>query len=439
MVGTHEKERKQRMEEQGIFIERILSNENMNRAYKQVKKNKGAAGIDGMECADLLSHLKVNGQQLRESIRNQSYKPMPVKRVEIPKADGSKRKLGIPTVTDRVVQQAATQVLTPIYERKFHENSYGFRPGKSAQKAVLKAVKYMNEGYNWVVDIDLEKFFDTVEHDKLISVLNKEIKDGKILSLIRKFLVSGVMVGEQVEETEIGTPQGGNISPLLANILLNELDWELESRGLKFVRYADDCIIFVKSGKAAARVMESVTKYIENVLRLKVNRGKSKIGRPTEIQYLGFAFYYQFQEKKYKIKVPQKSLDKVMKKVRKLTSRKWGVSNSYKAQKIAEVVRGWINYFKIGSILTATRRLDTVIRYRFRMCIWKHWKNPKTRYRNLIKLGVSKKNAKKCGRIPWICSGLSYRNYLLCNVKCTSEKVRITLSRGIFLSNKMLS
>lgn len=333
MVGTHEKERKQCMEEQGIFIERILSNENMNRAYKQVKKNKGAAGIDGMECADLLSHLKVNGQQLRESIRNQSYKPMPVKRVEIPKADGSKRKLGIPTVTDRMVQQAAAQVLTPIYERK-------------------------------------------------------------ILSLIRKFLVSGVMVGEQIEETEIGTPQGGNISPLLANILLNELDWELESRGLKFARYADDCIIFVKSEKAAARVMESVTKYVENVLRLKVNRGKSKMGRPTEIQYLGFAFYYQFQEKKYKIKVPKKSLDKVMKKVRKLTSRKWGVSNSYKAQKIAEVVRGWINYFKIGSILTATRRLDTVIRYRFRMCIWKHWKNPKTRYKNLVKLGVSKKNAK---------------------------------------------
>ena len=376
------------MEKQRIFIDDILSNENMNRAYKQVIKNKGAAGIDGMECNDLFSHLKVNGHQLRESIRNQSYKPMPVKRVEIPKADGSKRKLGIPTVTDRVVQQAATQVLTPIYERKFHENSYGFRPGKSAQKAVLKAVKYMNEGYNWVVDIDLEKFFDTVEHDKLISVLNKEIKDGKILSLIRKFLVSGVMVGEQIEETEIGTPQGGNISPLLANILLNELDWELESRGLKFVRYADDCIIFVKSGKAAARVMESVTKYIENVLRLKVNRGKSKIGRPTEIQYLGFAFYYQFQEKKYKIKVPQKSLDKVMKKVRKLTSRKWGVSNSYKAQKIAEVVRGWINYFKIGSILTATRRLDTVIRYRFRMCIWKHWKTPQNRARNLKKLGV---------------------------------------------------
>ncbi len=194
------------MERQRIFIDDILSNENMNRAYKQVIKNKGAAGIDGMECNDLLSHLKVNGHQLRESIRNQSYKPMPVKRVEIPKDNGSKRKLGIPTVTDRMIQQAAAQVLTPIYERKFHTNSYGFRPGKSAQQAVLKAAEYMNEGYNWVVDIDLEKFFDTVEHDKMISILNKEIKDGKTLSLIRKFLVSGVMVGEQMEETEIGTP-----------------------------------------------------------------------------------------------------------------------------------------------------------------------------------------------------------------------------------------
>ena len=197
------------MEKQRIFIDDILSNENMNRAYKQVIKNKGAAGIDGMECNDLFSHLKVNGHQLRESIRNQSYKPMPVKRVEIPKDNGSKRKLGIPTVTDRMIQQAAAQVLTPIYERKFHTNSYGFRPGKSAQQAVLKAAEYMNEGYNWVVDIDLEKFFDTVEHDKMISILNKEIKDGKTLSLIRKFLASGVMVGEQMEETEIGTPQGG--------------------------------------------------------------------------------------------------------------------------------------------------------------------------------------------------------------------------------------
>ena len=218
------------MEKQSTIIEDILSKDNLNRAYQQVIKNKGAAGVDGMECEDLLSHLRANGAQLRESVRNQSYRPMPVKRVEIPKEDGSKRKLGIPTVTDRMIQQAISQVLGPIYGEKFHANSYGFRPGKSAQQAVLKAVEYMNEGYNWVVDLDLEKFFDTVNHDKLISIVNREIKDGKTLSLIRKFLVSGVMLGEQVEKTEIGTPQGGNLSPLLANIILNELDWEVRKQ-----------------------------------------------------------------------------------------------------------------------------------------------------------------------------------------------------------------
>lgn len=360
------------MEKQSTIIEDILSKDNLNRAYQQVIKNKGAAGVDGMECEGLLSHLRANGTQLRESVRNQSYKPMPVKRVEIPKEDGSKRKLGIPTVKDRMIQQAISQVLGPIYERKFHANSYGFRPGKSAQQAVLKAVEYMNEGYNWVVDLDLEKFFDTVNHDKLISILNKEIKDGKVLSLIRKFLVSGVMVGEQMEETEIGTPQGGNLSPLLANIILNELDWELEKRKLKFVRYADDCIILVRSQKAANRVMESITRYIESKLILKVNRKKSKIGRPTEIKYLGFTFYNQFKEKKYKAKAHEKSIQKVVKRLKLLTSRKWSVNNAYKAQKISEVLRGWINYFKIGSILTVTRKLDRILRYRFRMCIWKH-------------------------------------------------------------------
>ena len=383
------------MEKQSTIIEDILSKDNLNRAYQQVIKNKGAAGVDGMECEGLLSHLRANGTQLRESVRNQSYKPMPVKRVEIPKEDGSKRKLGIPTVKDRMIQQAISQVLGPIYERKFHANSYGFRPGKSAQQAVLKAVEYMNEGYNWVVDLDLEKFFDTVNHDKLISILNKEIKDGKVLSLIRKFLVSGVMVGEQMEETEIGTPQGGNLSPLLANIILNELDWELEKRKLKFVRYADDCIILVRSQKAANRVMESITRYIESKLILKVNRKKSKIGRPTEIKYLGFTFYNQFKEKKYKAKAHEKSIQKVVKRLKLLTSRKWSVNNAYKAQKISEVLRGWINYFKIGSILTVTRKLDRILRYRFRMCIWKHWKTPQNKFRNLVKLGVWEGNAAK--------------------------------------------
>ena len=396
------------MEEQGIFIERILSNENMNRAYKQVKKNKGAAGIDGMECADLLSHLKVNGQQLRESIRNQSYKPMPVKRVEIPKADGSKRKLGIPTVTDRVVQQAATQVLTPIYERKFHENSYGFRPGKSAQKAVLKAVEYMNEGYNWVVDIDLEKFFDTVEHDKLISVLNKEIKDGKILSLIRKFLVSGVMVGEQIEETEIGTPQGGNISPLLANILLNELDWELESRGLKFVRYADDCIIMVGSEMSANRVMRNISRFIEEKLGLKVNMTKSKVDRPSGLKYLGFGFYFDPRAHQFKAKPHAKSVAKFKKRMKELTRRSWGVSNSYKVEKLNQLIRGWINYFKIGSMKTLCKELDSRIRYRLRMCIWKQWKTPQNQEKNLVKLGIDRNTARRVAytgkRIAYVCN-----------------------------------
>ena len=350
------------MEEQSMTIEDILSNNNLNRAYQQVINNNGAAGIDGMECKDLLSHLRTNGARLRENVRNQTYKPMPVKRVEIPKEDGSKRKLGIPTVTDRMIQQATAQVLTPVYERKFHKSSYGFRPGKSAQQAVLKAVEYMNEGYNWVVDIDLEKFFDTVNHNKLISILNKEIKDGKILSL--------------------------------------------EKRKLRFVRYADDCIILVRSQKAAERVMKSITRYIETTLLLKVNRKKSMIGRPTDIKYLGFTFYNQFKAKKYKAKAHEKSVEKVVRKLKQLTSRRWGVSNSVKAQKIAEVLRGWINYFKIGSILTVTRKLDTMLRYRFRMCIWKHWKTPQNKFRNLVKLGIGQKKCSKSGMHTWICTNL---------------------------------
>ena len=379
-------------------MEQILSSDNLNRAYLQVVRNKGAEGVDGMKYTELKEHLAKNGEIIKEQLRTRKYKPQPVRRVEIPKPDGGVRNLGIPTVTDRFVQQAIAQVLTPIYEEQFHDQSYGFRPNRCAQQAILTALDRMNDGNDWIVDIDLEKFFDTVDHNKLISILNKEIKDGKVLSLIRKFLVSGVMVGEHMEETEIGTPQGGNLSPLLANIILNELDWELEKRKLKFVRYADDCIILVRSQKAAQRVMDSITKYIESKLLLKVNRKKSKIGRPIEIKYLGFTFYNQFNAKKYKAKAHEKSVQKVVRKLKQLTSRRWGVSNSVKAQKIAEVLRGWINYFKIGSILTVTRKLDTMLRYRFRMCIWKHWKTPQNKYKNLVKLGVGSRNA---ARAAW--------------------------------------
>lgn len=436
VVKTHERDRKQRMEQQKI-LEKVLEKANLNNAYKQVMRNKGAAGVDRMECSELLSYLKENGTQIRESIRNQSYQPMPVRRVEIPKEDGSKRKLGVPTVIDRLIQQATTQVLSPIYEKVFHSNSYGFRKGKSAHDAIRKALEYMNMGYNWVVDIDLEKFFDMVNHDKLISILNKEIKDGRILSLIRKFLVSGVMIGETTEETIIGTPQGGNLSPLLANVMLNELDWELEKRGLRFVRYADDCIILVRSRKAAERVMTSITKYIEDKLLLKVNRNKSKIGRPTDIKYLGFGFYCLFKEKKYKVKAHIKAVEKVVEKLKKLTRRSWGVSNEYKVKKIAEVLRGWINYYKIATLLTVSKRLDTMIRYRFRMCIWKHWKTPHNRYKNLVKLGVSEKNAASAScahgyaricRTETICFAMSNKRLekfgllsaetYFCNVKC---------------------
>lgn len=375
------------------LLNTVINNSNLNLAYKQVVKNNGSAGIDDMKCTELFSHLRINGAEIKKNIVDGTYKPMPVKRIEIPKPDGSKRKLGIPTVTDRMIQQALAQVLTPIYEKVFHDNSYGFRPGRSAQQAVLKAVSYMNEGYNWVVDLDLEKFFDTVNHDKLLSILNKRIKDGGVLSLIRKFLVSGVMIGDSFEDTEIGTPQGGNLSPLLANVILNELDWELDKRGLHFVRYADDCIILVKSEKSAERVMKSISRYIEETLKLKVNETKSLIGRPTDIKYLGFSFYNYFKKKEYRIKAHIKSVGKVVRKIKELTRRKWGVSNDYKALKINEVLRGWINYFKIGSILTVTRRLDRTIRYRFRMCIWKHWKTPHNRYKNLVKLGVNPKNA----------------------------------------------
>lgn len=389
------------------LMEQILSNENLNAAYLQVVRNKGAAGVDGMEYTELQKHLSENGENIKEQLRTRKYKPQPVRRVEIPKSDGGVRKLGVPTVTDRFIQQAIAQRLTPIFEEQFHNHSYGFRPNRCAQQAVIKALEMMNNGHSWIVDIDLERFFDTVDHDKLMTIIGRTVKDGDVISIIRKFLVSGIMVDGEYEDSVIGTPQGGNLSPLLANIMLNELDKEMEAREVDFVRYADDCIIMVGSRQAAERVMKSITRYIEEKLGLKVNASKSKIDKPKGIKYLGFGFYYDSFAKEYRAKPYAKSVEKFKAKMKKLTCRSWGVDNAYKVKKLNELIRGWINYFKIGSMKGLCERLDSNIRYRLRMCIWKHWKTPQNRAKNLIKLGISRKyawsTAYSGARIAYVC------------------------------------
>ncbi|MBQ8084519.1 MAG: group II intron reverse transcriptase/maturase [Lachnospiraceae bacterium] len=389
------------------LMEQILSRDNLNRAYLQVVRNKGAEGVDGMKYTELKEYLEKNGENIKEQLRTRKYKPQPVRRVEIPKPDGGVRNLGVPTVTDRFIQQAIAQVLTPIYEEQFHEHSYGFRPNRCAQQAILMALDMMNDGNEWIVDIDLEKFFDTVNHDKLMTIIGRTIKDGDVISIVRKYLVSGIMIDDEYEDSVVGTPQGGNLSPLLANIMLNELDKEMEKRGLNFVRYADDCIIMVRSEMSANRVMRNICRFIEEKLGLKVNMTKSKVDRPGGLKYLGFGFYFDIRAHQFKAKPHAKSVEKFKKRMKVLTCRSWGVSNSYKVEKLNQLIRGWINYFKIGSMKTLCRTLDGNIRYRLRMCIWKHWKTPQMRAKNLIKLGISKgyawSTAYSGARIAYIC------------------------------------
>jgi len=358
----------------------------MNLAFKRVKANKGASGIDEMQVDELLQYLKENGERIKEDIRNGIYNPKAVRRVEIPKTDGSKRKLGIPTVVDRVIQQAIAQQLSEIYEPIFSENSYGFRPNRSCHNAILKAKEIINNGYKWVVDLDLEKFFDMVNQDLLISIIRRTINEDKVVSLIRKYLQAGVLVKGVFEKTEKGTPQGGNISPILSNIMLNELDKELEKRGLQFVRYADDCVIFTKSKKSAERVMENITRFIETKLRLKVNKGKSKVDRPWKIKYLGFSFYQA--KGKIEVRIHPKSIAKFKDKIREITSRSNAMSMETRYVKLKQVIVGWVNYFKIANMGKIARKLDEWIRRRIRMCYWKQWKKIKTKHNNLIKLGV---------------------------------------------------
>jgi group II intron reverse transcriptase/maturase len=390
-------------------MEQILSKENLNTAYLQVVRNKGAEGVDDMKYTELKEHLERNGEIIKEQLRTRKYKPQPVRRVEIPKPDGGVRNLGVPTVTDRFVQQAVAQVLTPIYEKQFHDHSYGFRPNRCAQQAIITALDMMNDGNDWIVDIDLEKFFDTVNHDKLMTLIGRTIKEGDVISVIRKFLVSGIMVDDEYKESVIGTPQGGNLSPLLANIMLNELDKEMEQRGLNFVRYADDCIIMVGSEMSAKRVMRNLSKFIEEKLGLKVNMTKSKVDRPSGLKYLGFGFYFDSKAQQYKAKPHVKSVAKFKARIKQLTCRSWGVGNDYKVKKLNELIRGWINYFKIGSMKTMCRDMDKHIRFRLRMCIWKHWKTPQNRAKNLMKLGMKKEDsfaiAYSGARIAHVCSG----------------------------------
>lgn len=375
------------------LLEKILSKENLNKAYKQVYKNKGASGVDGVTVEELFLYIQEHKEEILWKIRNRKYRPQPVRRVLIPKENGKMRKLGIPSVMDRVLQQAIVQVLTPIYEKQFSNNSYGFRPNRCCEQAVVKALEFFNDGYDWIVDIDLQSFFDEVNQDKLMAIIHRTIKDDDVISLIRKFLQSGVMENGVLQVTDKGTPQGGNLSPLLSNIMLNELDKELGARGLNFVRYADDCLIMVKSRKAANRVMKSITTFITNKLGLKVNVEKSKVARPNQIKYLGFGFYKKIGQNIWKPKPHIKSVQKYKFKLKQILCRSWSITLDERLLKLKQLIYGWVNYFKIADMKILLKVVDENIRRKLRVIIWKQWKKIRKRYTCLRKLGITHRDA----------------------------------------------
>ena len=388
------------------LIERILDKDNVRIALEKVITNKGAAGIDGMKVEELRGYMNANWPGIKQSILERSYRPAPVRRVEIPKPNGGVRKLGIPTAVDRTLQQSIVQILTPIFETEFQENSYGFRPGRSCEQAVLKLLEYLNEGYEWIVDIDLEKFFDNVPQDKLMSYVGRVIHDPDTESLIRKYLKSGVMENGMYEATELGTPQGGNLSPLLSNVMLNELDKELVKRGLRYVRYADDCVIAVGSGASANRVMHTITKWIEQKLGLKVNTSKTHVCRPSKLKYLGFGFYKSSQTKQWTARPHETSVEKFQRKLKKLCKRSWSISMTDRIAMLNPVTRGWISYFAIGAMKSKMEKIDEHLRTMLRKVIWKQWKTPRKRAWGLRKLGIDNDLAKQtsyCGdRYEWV-------------------------------------
>ncbi len=373
------------------IITKILDRDNLNEAFKNVKANKGASGIDDLSIEETAEYIKENKGTIVWQLYHRKYQPQPVRRVEIPKPNGGIRKLGIPIVLDRIIQQAMVQVMAPMFEPYFSKYSYGFRPKRSCQQAILKALEYMNDGYEWIVDIDLEKFFDNVPHDRLLRLVSDVVKDGNVVSLVNKFLKAGVMIDGKYEETTIGAPQGGPLSPLLSNIMLNLLDKELEARNLHFTRYCDDTIILVKSEKAANRVMASITKFIENKLKLKVNMEKTKVCRPSQLKYLGFGFC---KMKKWECIPHKDSKQKFKRSLKRLTNRSKSISLDKRFEQLNWTIRGWVNYFRISKMKTFLKETDEHLRARIRMIIWKQWKKPKRQIKNLVKCGYSIDEAK---------------------------------------------
>ena len=374
------------------LMDEVLSKDNLNQAYLQVTRNNGASGIDDMTCEEVKDYLKVHGNDLINQIKSREYKPLPVRRVEIPKPNGGVRKLGIPTVIDRIIQQALVQKMTPIFEPTFSEYSYGFRPNRRCQNAIDRALELLNQGYEWIIDLDLEKFFDNVPQDKLIRLVDNMVNDSDITALIHKYLKAGVLINGEFEETTVGTPQGGNLSPLLSNIYLNELDKELERRGLHFARYADDCVIFVKTEFSAERVMRNIVTFIETKLKLKVNAEKTHITRPTKLKYLGFSFIKQ--KDIWEARPHQESFKKLFLKLKKLIKRSWSVDLTYRIKKINEVLRGWINYYRQSFMKVKITKIGEWLRNAIRVVIWKQWKVPSKQIPSLVKLGINEEEAK---------------------------------------------
>lgn len=373
------------------LLEQILSPSNLNKAYKQVVSNNGSGGVDGLKTEELLGWLHQHKITLLQSIEQGTYRPHPVRQVEIPKAGGKKRQLGIPTVVDRLIQQSISQILSPVYEQEFSRTSYGFRPGRSCHDALRQVQTYITHGYTYGVDLDLEKFFDTVNHSRLIELLSKRIKDGRVISLIHKYLLAGVQIGEQFEEREMGVPQGGPLSPLLSNIILNELDKELEDRGHSFVRYADDCLILCKSKRAAERTKRNIIRFIEDVLYLRVNDAKTKVGYVRGMKFLGYSFYVK--SGKCRLSVHPKSYDKFRFKLKSLTGRSNGLGYEIRKSSLRCFIMGWLEYFKLADMKKRLQSMDEWYRRRLRMCIWKCWKKVKTRFKNLCKSGIDKHQA----------------------------------------------